>query len=188
MTPTSQKGHLGSGGRPGLPGTAPALVPRGKPLYRPLPWKHIQLPTCLGPGDPAPQRSAEHGPPPLLNIDHAPSRHAAPQPAAGPSHRPGAVLPAPHLQPSSSSSWPLPHVWFPLATRQTLGVTLPAVAGHPSALPPPQLQPQEPGGTLSSTHPPWLRGRPRQRGAGGGVRALVAPGLAGAQGGSGHVA
>lgn len=86
-------------------------------------------------------------------------------------HRTGATAPSPHLQPSSSSSWPLPHVWFPLATRQTLGVALPSGGGPPSALPPSFLCPQarlpgsgpSDGGAPSTQRPlPRLRGRLRQ--------------------------
>lgn len=57
-------------------------------------------------------------------------------------HRTGATAPSPHLQPSSSSSWPLPHVWFPLATRQTLGVALPSGSSPPRPFLPPSSVPR----------------------------------------------
>lgn len=62
--------------------------------------------------------------------------------AAGPSPPTRAVTPNPHLQPSSSSSWPLPHVWFPWATRQTLGVALSSGGRLPLARPPPSSPPR----------------------------------------------
>lgn len=95
----------GSEGRPGLPRTC-------------------NLPLWGGPGDhhPFPEGRAGLSPAPAINQLYLlqPECPAA----AGPSHPTSAVAPNPHLQPSSSSSWPLPHVWFPLATRQTLGVAL----------------------------------------------------------------
>lgn len=99
---------------------------------------HLACWPGVGPGTtPSPRSAVPH-----------PTTQAFSQAACscGLSHRTGATAPSPHLQPSSSSSWPLPHVWFPLATRQTLGVALPSGGRPPlgpsSLLPPSFLPPQ----------------------------------------------
>lgn len=76
-------------------------------------------------------------------------------------------LPAPTLQPSSRSSWPLPHVWFPLATRQALGVTLPHGGQAPPALG--GLWARDPGRCQGRGAGCSPRGRPRSGGPQGGA-------------------
>lgn len=183
--------------------TVLAWVSTGKPLYRPFPWKYILIRLCgagLGVGNPHPHPTGVtaalllH---PLLKINRTPSNQATLQPLGHPIKL-APWLPAPHLQPSSSSSWPLPHVWFPLATRQILGVTLPGGGWPPlgpSSLPPPLLGslPIAVGGgghPQLNIVPHQLRGRQRPRGVSSEFWALLAspwPGWS-HQCGFGHVA
>lgn len=141
--------------------TASASGSTGKLQCRTCPWK-CTWPAGLG---------WASGPPHFPEVSGAanwqyPTTQAFSQAACscGLSHRTGATAPSPHLQPSSSSSWPLPHVWFPLATRQTLGVALPS-GGRPP-LGPSSLLPPFPGrlpgsgpsdGGAPSTQRPLLR-------------------------------
>lgn len=168
-------------GKPGLHWAAPVSVSTGKLLHRPFPWK-CNMPVWGAPGD--------HYLFPEVRAVLLPTAANPLQPglkpdcptAARPSHQASAMAPNPHLQPSSSSSWPLPHVWFPLATRQTLGVALSSddrpPFGPSSFLPPlpgqlPCFGPSN-GAAHSTQHPlPQLRGRLRQCSTRAEVWALV---------------